>query len=313
MFGYVRPRKGSLRVAEYERFRAVYCGLCHALSRRYGPLASLLLSYDLAFYAAAAEGLASAECADGEQCTENAAGQTGCKTCYRKKRCLAHPFHRRPVACNEEGKPTPALELAADLTILLGCLKLRDDIQDRGSFWKKLRSRLLLLLLGPAERKAKRLRPGLSAEAEEALGELRTLESERCESLDRCADCFARMLRAAGAAAGGAGSGTFGELLYHVGRWVYIIDACDDLPEDCGRGDFNPVAARYGAETLTDEIKAEVEHTLALSLDTAYRMAERLDFGAQSGYVENVLLVGLDDVTRQVLSGEKVTFTARGL
>ncbi len=303
MFGYVRPHKGSLRVAEYERFRAVYCGLCHALSRRYGPPASLLLSYDLAFYAAAAEGLSAAGAPEG----------AACKTCYKKKRCLPHPLRRRPTACGEDGKPTPALELAADLTILLGCLKLRDDLHDRSSFWKKLRSRLLLFLLLPAERKARRLRPELYRQAEDALHELQGLEDERCGSLDRCADCFARILRASGRAIGGESAETFGELLYHVGRWIYIIDACDDLEKDCKRGDYNPVAARYGVKTLEGETAEELRNTLALSLDSAWRMAERLDFGAQSGYVENVLMLGLDFVAGQVFRGEAVPVTARGL
>ena len=43
--------------------------------------------------------------------------------------------------------------------------------------------------------------------------------------------------------------------------------------------------------------------TLAMSLDAAYAAYERLDFGAQSGFVSNVLVSGLDMVSRAVFDG----------
>ena len=51
MFGYIRPQKGQLRVWEYELFRAAYCGLCHTLGKRYGPVWRFLLNYDFCYLA----------------------------------------------------------------------------------------------------------------------------------------------------------------------------------------------------------------------------------------------------------------------
>lgn len=305
MFGYVRPLKGSLRVAEYERFRAIYCGLCRAIGKRYGFAASMMLNYDLAFFAAALEGLYTA--------------QPGAPvTCYPARRCVAHPLHRRCIACAQGGEPTRALEIAADLNVILACFKFRDDAQD-GRFARRAASRLALIFFSRAENKAKRLHPELYARTGEQLAELAELEREGCTSLDMCADCFAQILRAAGRSACeedgldsdlGAGAGeTFGELLYHVGRWIYIIDAYDDLVRDLGRGEYNAVAARYGlregdlgAERI-EEVRRELERTLSLSLDAAYMAYERLEFGQQSGFVSNVLMSGLDMVSRSVFEG----------
>ena len=50
MFGYVLPSRDRLDARERERFRAVYCGLCHTLRERYGFAASLLLNYDFTFF-----------------------------------------------------------------------------------------------------------------------------------------------------------------------------------------------------------------------------------------------------------------------
>lgn len=38
------------------------------------------------------------------------------------------------------------------------------------------------------------------------------------------------------------------QLLYHLGRWIYLIDAQDDLEEDRASGNYNAVAARFGPE-----------------------------------------------------------------
>ena len=36
MFGYIRPRRDTLLVRDYDRYRAAYCGLCRALGKRCG-------------------------------------------------------------------------------------------------------------------------------------------------------------------------------------------------------------------------------------------------------------------------------------
>ena len=49
MFGYIKPLEAQLRVCELEAYKAVYCGICRALSKKFGPFARLTLSYDFTF------------------------------------------------------------------------------------------------------------------------------------------------------------------------------------------------------------------------------------------------------------------------
>ena len=49
MFGYIRPRRDTLLVRDYDRYRAAYCGLCRALGKRCGFAARFLVSYDMTF------------------------------------------------------------------------------------------------------------------------------------------------------------------------------------------------------------------------------------------------------------------------
>lgn len=49
MFGYLRLPEASLTEADRQSYRAVYCGLCHAMGRELGQWSRLGLSFDLTF------------------------------------------------------------------------------------------------------------------------------------------------------------------------------------------------------------------------------------------------------------------------
>ena len=86
MFGYVRPAPDKLTAEEEQRYRALYCGLCHTLARRYGAGCRMALNYDFTFLAALLSGTIETEA----------------------HRCIASPLKKRPAACEN-----PALDLAA--------------------------------------------------------------------------------------------------------------------------------------------------------------------------------------------------------
>ncbi|MDR1117257.1 MAG: DUF5685 family protein [Oscillospiraceae bacterium] len=306
MFGYVRPVKGELKVAEYEAFKAQYCGLCYTLGRRYGISAKFALNYDLAFFAAALAGL------------ESGVGIT-------HRRCMASPFKKKCITCaynpdknagngdagvrEEAGGGISLLrssELAADVTVIFTYWKMCDAVND-GGFVKSLLSRAPRFIFKRSYKKAEKLRPGLCGVVKEAVEALSLLEKEKSDSIDRCADTFAGMLSAA------AGEFTrdikaarvLRSLFYHVGRWIYIVDACDDFTQDNSSGGYNPIRYRYNVPEaeIPDGIKEEIKVTLSHSIAAACAAFELLDFGVSRGLVENVLYIGLESVTNQVLGG----------
>lgn len=107
MFGYVKPPLKLLGQEEQDRFRRIYCGLCHELSRRYGFRARFLLNYDFTFLAILLS-----------------EGEESCRLCGR---CPASPLRERPYDAG-----SPALELAADESVILAYWQLRDGAQDHG-------------------------------------------------------------------------------------------------------------------------------------------------------------------------------------
>ncbi len=273
MFGYVRPLRPELKCRDFDRYGMFYCGLCRALRRGYGPLAPLFLSYDFTFLTALL--------------WDPATPVTPCR-----RRCVANPLRRRDM-CPE----SPALDLAAAESVVLSWWKLRDTVRD-GKGLKKLGAWLLSGLLYPAYRRARRVCPLFAETVERCLEELSALERENCPSLDRPADAFARLLQAA-APREDPRSRVTEQLLYHLGRWIYLADARDDLQEDLALGCYNPVAARYGPEG--DD--GALDLTMGLSLDRVGAALQLGDWGAQTPLLENIVYLGLPVVQRCVLDG----------
>ena len=169
MFGYIRVRQDTLPEGAEADYEAIYCGLCHTMGRRHGSFSRLFLNYDFAFLAML---LAPFEC------------EEKCVRC----RCVLHPFKGRCI-CPERSW----LDLAADESVILTWWKLRDNLAD-GGVWTRLGARALMLGLRRGYRVGQKACPDFDSQVQELLEELHLLERSRCGSIDRTADCFARLL-----------------------------------------------------------------------------------------------------------------------
>ena len=273
MFGYVRPLRGELKVKDEEWYRAAYCGLCHTLSRRCGWAARYVLNYDFTFLALL---------------LEESPGQT----CQR--RCPAHPLRKRACGCT-----SPAMELAAEESVILTYYKLTDSIRDEKG-WKAIVARLGRLFLRRAYRRAAKSQPPFEENVAACLGELEELEAAQSPSLDRTADTFARLLAGASPQTGDARRDRpLRELLYHLGRWIYLLDAFDDRAEDEKAGRYNPVSARFSGKVDEDYLRTTLNHSLSLA-QSAFQLLETVQ---RRELLENILYLGLPAVQGQVFAG----------
>ena len=277
MFGYVRPLKANLSEEDRNRYDMVYCGLCHTMGERYGFLSRFTLTYDFAFLAMLL--------APQEVCPAS---------CLR--RCPAHPFRKKKNCACFDGLAT-----AADESLILTWYKLRDDVQDKG-FFSGLPARIASWGLRKAYRKAANLRPEFDRQVQICLETLRQMEMEKSGSIDRVADAFARILEAAAPKSGNeTRDRILSQILYHVGRWIYLTDAWDDLKEDREQGSYNPLEIRFDhdPEAHMEELRTTMTHSLRLAV-SAYQLAE---FGAFNAVIENILYSGLPTVQEAVLAG----------
>lgn len=273
MFGYIRPYKAELKCKDFDLYRATYCGLCRRLRQRHGWLAPLFLTYDFTFLAMLLW--------DSEE---------SFKPCFG--RCYANPFCKKAM-CSD----SPVLDLAADESVILTYWKVRDSVRDEHGL-KVILAKGLAVLLTPSYQKAAKLRSDFDHAVQKNLSELERLEQERCTSLDRSADAFAQILSAA-VPESNEQSRILKQLLYHIGRWIYLIDARDDLEEDQAEGRYNPILLRYNG-VLDD---AALSLTMSQSLELAGAALQLGEYGCRRPILENILYLGLPRIQRAVFDG----------
>ena len=285
MFGYVRLPQ-DLPEEERNRFGRAYCGLCHTLGTRYGPAARFILNYDFTFLA-----ILLSEKEEGP---------------IHHGRCAAHPVHGR-----DRLESSPALDLAADESVILAYWQARDGVEDH-DWLHGLKYRAVSAALEPAYRKAAALRPDFDESTRRQLRLLAELEGEHCPSIDRAADTFAILLRGAAQSVDEpVRRRVLEQIFYHLGRWVYLVDAADDLKKDAASGNYNPVALRYGLleGVWTEESRTGFAATLDHSIHMMATAFELWDFGVWTPVLKSTLYTGLFRVGKAVLDG---TFHGQG-
>ncbi len=280
MFGYVRPVMDKMSDEDRRRFQAAYCGLCHVLGKRYGTASRLVLNYDFTFLAILLS-----------------CGKVGE---IKDFRCAAEGFRKRCMSL-----PTRAIETAADESVVLAWWKIRDEVAD-SSGAKAVGARAASAAFAPAYRKACAACADFDKAVSERLSELSALESEKCPSIDMTADKFALILKSAGSMENEDESRVLAQLLYHLGRWIYLMDAVDDLPEDCEADRYNPL--RYRFETEGGKLSASDRERLIATIDHSVNLVtsayQLIDAGEWSGVLDNILYLGLPAVGSAVMSGE---------
>lgn len=283
MFGYIKPVSAELKVKEYELYRAVYCGLCAALGRNTSCVSRLSLSYDFVFLALVRMSLA---------------GETGR---IERRRCVTHPTKKRAVLVDAK-----QLDYCARMSSVLTYYKLCDDISDSKGI-----KRIGAIMLKPAASHMRR-RARLDADAQKyikaKLDELSELEAESCDSLDRAAEPFGELMAyvcSYGFETDSPESRIAREIGRHIGRFIYIADALDDLEDDIRTGSYNPFCTVYKdpkAEVAAEKerIFASLTHEL-IGIEAA---VELMDFSAVPEYGEiskNIIYLGLAELRDRLL------------
>ncbi len=278
MFGYLRPVEPELKIKDYQRFRAYYCGLCRALGRRLGQGSRLSLSYEATFLALLCSSL-------GEQ------------TQLYSGRCLLHPGRKRLFA-TENGM----LEYAADVNLLLVYYKLLDDWHNERS----LKGLLGTAFFAPVRRKASLANEKLAGGIALELDCLERLERACCPSVDRAAEPFARIMRQLFSIP--AAPGELLDFAYELGRWLYILDAYDDLSKDLAAGVYNPLRYQYGWQgeeisAFKANLKPQLEFNLYCTLGQIQNHYRKLQL--EDAVVDNIVLLGLAQTTRRILAEQE--------
>ena len=281
MFGYVRPDSPELKVRENEFYRAVYCGLCRAQGKCTGQCSRMTLSYDFAFLALVRMAL------DKTQIV------------IKKGRCLAHPLKKRAYVDFCE-----PLAYCAYACALLAYGKCLDDIKDEKGL-KRFKAKLLKLFMESMRKKALKNYSELEICIDNSLQRLSEVEKKKLQSVDIPAEEFGEVLaQIFSFGLSGSEEKIAKSVGKHVGRWIYIVDASDDLDEDLKFNRYNPFIYLYDRNKLTDEQKNDISSSLRLELLLTEPAFDLIDFDGMSdieGIIKNIIYRGMPNVADRVL------------
>lgn len=277
MFGYIRPNKEQLKVVELERFKSVYCGLCTSIRRRYGGIYSNFLSYDITYFA-----LVLGSLDDGFY--------------IEKLRCVASPIKKKNVEISSN-----VIDFSADISILLSYYKILDNIKDEKY---NLKYKILLLFLKPAYKKAIKNQDSAGLIIKINLENLDILETSNENNLDKVSEPFAKMLSELSQIY--KTNLAIREIFYHIGKWIYIIDAIKDINEDFIKNEYNPIISRF---SLTDgkldtNSRKAINNILGASITRIREAVDLLESKKDKEIIENIVNLGLVDIMSDVLQEE---------
>lgn len=283
MFGYIIPEKPELKIKEYELFRGYYCGLCKSMGRSFGTLSRFALNYDSVFLGLLLSSVHNEV------------------PVLKKESCIANPVKRKWIVKNSS-----AIDFAADINVLLTYYKLKDNIRDEGGLLPRLGQMAFRKGYERASSKNKQLDEIIAGSISAQV----KLEEQKCSSMDEAAEPFAKLLGQLLAAGYRGEDKSVPRILdwagYNLGKWIYLIDAFDDIEKDIKSGSYNPLLSQYkyaaqDIQTFKAGISEEVRVNLLQALSQATGAIELLKLG-NKGIIDNILYEGLYGKTEKVLS-----------
>lgn len=261
MFGYVVMNKPEIKFKDFDMYRSFYCGLCRELKERYGLSGQITLTYDMTFVILLLSGLYEPPTKKGST------------------RCIVHPVRRQPVRKNA------ITEYAADMNIFLTYYKCKDDWNDERSipgfaFGK---------LLEGKEKKSEKLWGKKVQTIVSCLDELSALEKENATDIDRVSGCFGRIMAEIFAYREDVWEPTLRRMGFYFGKFIYLLDAYDDVEEDVKKGNYNPFSKDYIIKGFDDRVK----NMLIMMMAETCREFEKLPIIKYTDILRNILYSGV--------------------
>lgn len=261
MFGYVTIYEPELKMKDYRKYRGYYCGLCSVLKKKYGSIGQLTLTYDMTFAIILLTSLYE------------------CESTREDHRCKAHPVKKQVMLFNK------FTEYAADMNIVLSYYHLKDDWEDE----KKLSG-----LAGSAafHRNAKKIiakYPRQCSVIQKELQEIVQCEQEGCMDIDRISGCFGRLMSELMVYQEDHWQETLRRLGFFLGKFIYIMDAFEDLEKDLEKGLYNPLKPLKDRENFEEYCR----EMLCMMVAECSAEFEKLPCLEDADILRNILYAGV--------------------
>ena len=261
MFGYVTIDKQELKFREFDVYRETYCGLCRVLREKYGFSGQLSLTYDMTFVVLLLEGLYEPEVKKDKQ------------------RCIVHP------AIVQKVRKSAVTDYCADMNIILSYYKCMDDWNDE----RKVIRRIYAGLLEGKTREIRKKYPQKSREIVKHLDQLSAMEKEENYDIDEMSGCFGHIMEEIFIWKNDFWEKDLRRMGYFLGKYIYLLDAYEDLEKDKKEGNYNVFSKICSARDFDDRVK----NMLTMMLSESCRAFERLPVITNADIIRNILYSGV--------------------
>lgn len=306
MFGYVVVNKPELKFREFDVYRAYYCGLCHSLSKRHGLSGQLTLSYDMTFLVILLSSLYEPE--------HN----------VTSKRCVVHPLRRQNIISSEFTDYVADMNVILSYFKCLddwhddrSVLKLAySKLLKKGSIGKNWKSDYSTTELttkcdsdslnqtptGECDSNSYftddsghlHISPDYSYKDKidaisSLLDELGTREKMNETNVDVVAGLFGKIMQILFVPFDDIYAKGLGRMGFYLGKFIYIMDAFDDVEEDVKKGRYNVFSNCYTDPDFEIRIKDMLTMMMAECSD-AFEMLPAVD---NADILRNILYSGV--------------------
>lgn len=261
MFGYVVAHKPELKMREFNKYKAYYCGLCKVLREKYGFLGQLTLTYDMTFLVILLTSLYESE------------------SKVEERRCMVHPVRKQKMLFNEIS------EYAADMNIVLTYHKLMDD-------WKDEKSKVSLVGLRALRKTYLELEekyPEKCLVIRKCMRLLAQCEERGEENIDIAARYFGELMSELLVYKHDTWEKVLRRMGFYLGKFIYIMDAYDDVEKDMEQGNYNALIPLYRELDFDDRCKDMMNYVLA----ECTSQFERLPCVEDAEILRNILYAGV--------------------
>lgn len=261
MFGYIVLNKPEIKFKDYDVYHSYYCGLCHELKEKFGFSGQLTLSFDMTFVVLLLTALY-------EPDVET-----------KHSRCIVHPVRKQMV------RSSVITEYAADMNLLLTYYKCMDDWKDEKKFLKFVYAGIL----NGKNKKTENLYRKKAEVIVKYLGELSALEKMGETDMDRMAGCFGHIMEEIFAYKEDEWEKGLRRMGFFLGKFIYLLDAYDDVEKDVKNRCYNPFSSMYIMESFEEEIR----QILIMMLAECCKEFEKLPIIEYTDILRNILYSGV--------------------
>lgn len=261
MFGYIAPNLSILNDSQRARYRCVYCGLCRTLRNRHGLTGSMTLSNDLTFLALLLNSLYESDEEKGSE------------------RCIVHPLRQHEFVTSEP------FEYAADINVALAYHKCMDNWIDDHS----MLSRGEAILLKRAYYAVSGRYPDKCAAIERWIQEIHDIEHSPSAGIDAPVNSTGRILGTLFCWKEDFWADPLRRIGDGLGRFIYMMDAYDDLSKDIRHRSFNPLIAEHDR----DDFEQMCKDALLMMVADSTMEFEQLPIIQDADLLRNILYSGI--------------------